>query len=207
MMVALRDRTGSAEGAGMRRFVPLALLVALGVASCTARTVISGGSPTGGSGSTTAPPTSASPSVTPPSPAASPVLADGRYFVFIKDMRETACDDCPGYAMTFDLALWFTGEAANEACVEDGGTECDPVPNDYWIRNNNPQLRTIPVSRTAEVRAIDWTNCCEPAAGDLTAFVDAMHAHATAGRYHSTSPFWITILDGAVVTIEEHFLP
>ena len=46
-----------------------------------------------------------------------------------------------------DYAQWLTGDAANQAALEDGAIgEGETVPNDYYIRNQNPQLRTLPVA-------------------------------------------------------------
>jgi len=46
-----------------------------------------------------------------------------------------------------DYAQWLTGIEANQAAIEDGDIpEGDTVPNDYYIRNQNPQLRTLPLA-------------------------------------------------------------
>jgi hypothetical protein len=43
-----------------------------------------------------------------------------------------------------DYAQWLTGEEANQAAIEDGViAEGETVPNDYYIRNENQQLRTL----------------------------------------------------------------
>ena len=44
--------------------------------------------------------------------------------------------------ISFDLACWFSGEAAT-AAAEDG--EESPPPNDYYVRNQNAQLRELGV--------------------------------------------------------------
>src|SRR6266550_3177863 len=49
-----------------------------------------------------------------PTPEASPILADGRSFGFIKSI------DLAGRTMVFDLAQFFTGDAAVQAAREDG---------------------------------------------------------------------------------------
>jgi hypothetical protein len=47
-----------------------------------------------------------------------------------------------------DFAQWLTGEAAAQAADEDGEIASveEGVPNDYCIRNINPQLRTLPLA-------------------------------------------------------------
>ena len=55
-------------------------------------------------------------------------LPDGEWFGLV-DASPTDID--------FDLACWFTGDAAVLASAEDG--EESPPPNDYYVRNVNPR--------------------------------------------------------------------
>jgi hypothetical protein len=71
----------------------------------------------------------------------------------------------PDATLTFDLAEFLTGEAAAQAAAEHGDES--PPPNDYYIVNDNPKLRTMPIAPDATIQAIDWTNCCE--------LTDALH--------------------------------
>ena len=52
--------------------------------------------------------------------------------------------------MTFDLAYFLTGDAANQAAAEHGDET--PVPNDYYIVNDNPSLRTHARLPTVSIR-------------------------------------------------------
>ena len=61
--------------------------------------------------------------------------------------------------ITFDLIQFFTGEAATKAAAEDG--QESPPPNDYYIRNVNSRLRTLPVRSGAPItecarRRVHW---------------------------------------------------
>ncbi len=57
-------------------------------------------------------------------------------------LRRVAADE-----IAADYAQWLTGEEANRAAVEDGEIAAgESLPNDYYIRNQNPQLRTLPVA-------------------------------------------------------------
>ena len=108
--------------------------------------------------------------------------------------------------MTFDLAEFLTGDAAAEAAAEHGDES--PPPNDYYIVNDNPRLRTLPIATDAELQIIDWTDCCDAlVVGDLRLFSDALVHVDPAGLYHPSSPFWITVEGGAIATIEEQYLP
>jgi hypothetical protein len=110
--------------------------------------------------------------------------------------------------MVFDLAYFLTGEEANEASAEHGGEV--PVPNDYYIVNDNPRLRTLPVAPDVEIWVIDWGTCCEPVRGEIQPFVDAFETrhHRWDAMYQGAeSQYWVTVEDGRVVKIEEQYLP
>jgi hypothetical protein len=164
-----------------------------------------GGDDDGAIGSpTSSPTTGATPSQTSASqseaPSSTPAMDDGRYFVFVKKLHGTP----PDATMTFDLAYFLTGDAANEAAAENGDET--PVPNDYYIVNDNPRLRTMPVSPTVQINAIDWTNCCEPTSVPYTDWAASL-THPTDALLGTQVPYWITVTDGQIVTIEEQYLP
>ncbi|MEP6477643.1 MAG: hypothetical protein ABJC60_10255, partial [Actinomycetota bacterium] len=115
------------------------LLVALAATACTDEgSTVATGSP---ATETPAPSPSfapnGSPSTASPRPSPSPEIEDGKHFVFVK----TATTGTPG-TLRFDLAYLLTGEEANQAAQENGDEV--PVPNDYYIVNDNPKLRTVP---------------------------------------------------------------
>jgi hypothetical protein len=72
------------------------------------------------------------------------VLADGRHPSRIVGI------DLAGNAVAIDVVQFFTGAAAAVAAQQDGATEVPP-PNDGWIRNENPLVRTPPVARDVPV--------------------------------------------------------
>ncbi len=162
------------------------------------------GTPTGSPEGTPSPSDSPSPSPTPePStgPTTSPELADGRHFVFIRELPGD-----PPERMTFDLAEFLTGDAAAEAAAEHGDES--PPPNDYYIVNDNPRLRTIPLAPDAQLLIIDWNDCCDTFIdGDIGQLRDALVSGDSTGPYRPTSPFWITVEGGTITTIEEQYLP
>jgi hypothetical protein len=140
---------------------------------------------------------------TPPSTAATPttsepvVLADGRHPVYLKTV------DPDQQTITFDLIQFFTGEAATKAAAEDG--EESPPPNDYYIRNVNSRLRTLPVRSdaplTVNVLAAQSTGSSTK---DVSVTLDEL-----AGYFPNsgTAPFWITVEQGQVTKIAQQFLP
>ena len=163
-----------------------------------------------GSGSTSGTPSAPTPAVTSPSPTGqpspspSPALEDGRHFGFIEsvDIRSL-----PG-TMVFDLALFLTGDEANQAAAEHGDET--PVPNDYYIVNDNPRLRTLIVSSDIRILLLDWRHCCDrlfPA--DPDRFQDSFFQNTyPAGNYKGKfSTYWVTVNGGVVTAIEEQYLP
>lgn len=80
-------------------------------------------------------------------------LPDGSYFGFI-----TTLIAGPNVVSgQFDLAELLTGDAARAAAAEAGGEESD----DYFIKNENEQLRPILLSPDATVRDVDYDDCCD----------------------------------------------
>jgi len=76
------------------------------------------------------------------SPGAGP-LPDGVWFGYIGSIGSTSVD--------FDLACLYVGDIAYAKGAEDGVE----VDIDYYIRNANPTLRTVPVAATATVYEIE----------------------------------------------------
>ncbi len=121
-------------------------------------------------------------------------LADGEWFGYV--------DAVAAETLEFDLACWFSGDAAVLASAEDG--EESPPPNDYYIRNVNPQLRSVTIAADAEVA---WL----PNVGDPTSEETVVYASWVAGRelrgVELQPGVWLTIEDGEVTGIREQYVP
>lgn len=122
------------------------------------------------------------------------VLGDGRWFGYV--------DSADASAIEFDLACWFSGDGAILAAAEDG--EESPPPNDYYIRNFNPQLRTIPVASSADVFWLPSTG--DPSTQTTVPYADWLIGRATRGSGWQPG-VWITIAGGEAAFIEEQFVP
>ena len=169
----------------------LILLMAAAVGGC------GGSEEPGGAGGT--PATTAAPAPTAAGPATSEpvVLADGRHPVYLK----TVDPDRP--TITFDLIQFFTGEAATKAAAEDG--EESPPPNDYYIRNVNSRLRTLPVRSDAPITVnVLAAQSTGSSTKDVSVTLDEL-----AGYFPNsgTAPFWITVEQDQVTKIAQQFLP
>lgn len=191
-------------------FVGIVLLAACAdeepTAASTSATGASGPTATGvtGTGPTgvTAPTGPTDPS---PEPSLAPELEDGEHFGFIQSV------DAGAGTLVLDLAYFLTGEEANQEAAERGLET--PVPNDYFIVNDNPKLRTLALASDLELALLDWNNCCDDfIEGDLATFADAIGASepiTVDGQlyYGSLSPYWLTVEGGVVTRIEEQYLP
>jgi hypothetical protein len=174
------------------------LALAVGVVACggsdeapsdgTAAEPVGTGASPGGPGSTAAPGTAA--------PAAEGAeLEDGRHPVVVQRV------EVGGRTVTFDLVQWFQGDAAARAAAEDG--EESPPPNDYYIRNVNPRLRTLPVAADARLTLTRLTlgQGGGNAAGGVPVDLATVAAN---GRDHL---FWATVQGGRILRLEEQYIP
>jgi hypothetical protein len=162
----------------------LVLLLAAVMAGCSSDDKATGG---GGATATTSRATTSE----------SVVLADGRHPVLIKTV------DVQGRRITFDLIQFLTGEAAIKAAAEDH--QESPPPNDYYIRNVNPRLRTLPVRSGAPITV---NNLAYQESGNSTTNVTVTLAKlASLMPKQGSPPIWITVQNGQVTKIAEQFVP
>jgi hypothetical protein len=118
-------------------------------------------------------------------------LADGEWFGFVTSRSESL--------LAFDLACWFSGDAAIQASAEDG--EESPPPNDYYVRNTNPATREVAVGDVVEVTFYpdgDPNNVSEIDYDDWAGMV------ATRGFELGV---WLDIENGAIAEIHEQWVP
>lgn len=139
-----------------------------------------------------------------PSASPSPALDDGRHFGYIQSVQLTAQ---PQF-IVFDLAFLLTGDEANQAAA-DRGMET-PVPNDYFIVNDNPRLRELPAAPGLRILLLDWTNCCDTMfRADPQLFQESFDRKKyPPGNYKGKfSGYWLTVRGGAVTKVEEQYFP
>jgi hypothetical protein len=133
------------------------------------------------------------------------LLEDGRHFGYIRSI------DVDGGAIEFDLAYFLSCEEANQAYQEATG-DSGPVPNDHFVVNDNPMLRTLTLAPDVRLRLLDWHNCCDTFFdGDLALFAEAIGEQADVVDgdliYRGQSQWWITVENGVVTEIEEQYSP
>ena len=118
-------------------------------------------------------------------------LPEGEWFGFVQSISASGIE--------FDLACWFTGDAATQAAAEDG--EESPPPNDYYVRNVNPETREVPVAGGAEVVFYpdgDPNNEETLAYADWAARVDE--------RGYELG-VWLEVEEGSITEIREQWVP
>jgi hypothetical protein len=144
---------------------------------------------------------SSEPSETPePSGSESPVLEDGRHFVYVKGASRPDGDMTK---IRFDLAYFYQGIRAEQEAAERG----DEVVNDYYIVNDNPRLRTLPLADEVEVEYIPIGLCCELQPGNIDAWLEAIRETNQTDYEGKNVPWWLTVEGGEVTRIEQQYLP
>jgi hypothetical protein len=110
--------------------------------------------------------------------------------------------DVDGRKLTIDVVQFFTGSAAADAAKQDGAAEVPP-PNDYWIRNANKLLRTLPIATDATITV---NTLAGETSGDSAKDVSVTLAQL-AGYNLANHLFWVTVDNGTITKIAEQFLP
>lgn len=126
---------------------------------------------------------------------ASDELDDGIWFGYVDSATETE--------LGFDLACWFSGDAAARAAAEDG--EESPPPNDYYVRNQSEQLRILTVHTDAEV---SWLpNPGDPSTQTTVSYGEWLTGRSARDEELFAPGVWVTITDGEASFIEEQYVP
>jgi hypothetical protein len=135
----------------------------------------------------------------PPGPE-SPILEDGRHFVWVE---EAARPEDGSATVTFDLAYFLTGAAGEEAAADHD----DEFVNGYYIVNDNPRLRTLPLADDVDVEYVPTSQCCELQSGNVDAWLESV-LETNPTDYDGTNvPWWFTVEGGEVTRIEQQWLP
>lgn len=110
--------------------------------------------------------------------------------------------------LRIDYAEMLTGEEANQAAVEAGEIEPgESVPNDYFIRNVNPQRREFKVSDSVAITTSTWGGIMErPITWEEFRSFWGASPPADGTHLHNV-PWWIERVGDTVVKIDEQYLP
>lgn len=159
----------------------------------------------------TSPTPGPTPTETPtPAPSASPslsvspmpgVIEDGRHFVSVTDVARLEDGSA---TVTFDLAYFLTGEEGEASASAHG----DEFVNGYYIENDNPRLRTLPLAADVRIRYIIANRCCELEDGDLGTWLETVTGGDSPVYAGEHANWWLVVRRGGLITrIEQQYLP
>jgi hypothetical protein len=116
-----------------------------------------------------------------------------------------------GYRLRFDPALLLSGETANRAAAEDGAVPPgEPVPNDYYIRNESKKQLTYTVPANAKVTVVTndagGVQTTRIAVSELAAIAKANNPKKRKlfGRYLG---FWARVVGDRVTALDQQYQP
>jgi hypothetical protein len=131
-----------------------------------------------------------------------------RQFAFIVGVQKFGTR----YYVVADFAQFLTGDAAARAAAEAG--EESPPPNDYFIKNENPLLRVIPVQGpTVRVKMYSEHEGVDTDGYYLSfdRWYRIYSGDRTVGPITrddmSTNGYWLTIRSGKITAMEEQWVP
>jgi hypothetical protein len=150
-------------------------------------------------------PTPLASSTTTPAPTVDPdTLPEGLSFVYAKAVDDAATP----VTFTFDLAEFLTDQAAADAAAAHGDES--PPPNGYYIVNDNPRLRTMPMSTTVQIRYFPSSGsaCCKLQPGTVDGLAAAVNGTAMTDYPDMSYALWrVVVQDGVIVRINQQYLP
>lgn len=124
-------------------------------------------------------------------------MPDGHWFGFVEGI------DHVSQTISFDLACFFSGDAAERAAAEDGVGFID-----YYIRNRSDRLRTIRYDPAATAY---WIDATDPDLALQPVLIRQWPAESTASFQEwcpgSGCAAWLEIRGGAVAELIELYLP
>ncbi|WP_409297037.1 hypothetical protein V1498_04125 [Peribacillus sp. SCS-26] len=140
------------------------------------------------------------------SPTVSNAAAPEKQTTYLNSVKTTS----KGIYAKADYIQWFRGEQANKeafkdkACYWDRG-KCYAM-DDYYIRNVNPKIRTLPVSKKAVITMVTYqiekTNNIKKQKVSMAVFLKEMKK----SRYRDI-PFHIVLKNGVITKITEQYIP
>lgn len=109
--------------------------------------------------------------------------------------------------ITIDYVEMYSGAEAITKAKEDGSgvVETDEsgveyIPNDYYIRNNNPLIRTFPLSGDCEIMMVDME--ASPLANKAVTYDEFRAALAEYPRL-----MHVNVVNGIIIYMEEQYVP
>jgi len=128
------------------------------------------------------------------------------FYGHVKSLQHEAS----GFELRVDPALWLGGLTANRAAVEDKAiSPGDPVPNDYYIRDEGHRLLTYRVPADAHVTVLTYkggirgTPISVAELADLVAGRNPRHLRL----FEPKAGFWIRVATDTVRSLDQQYQP
>lgn len=133
-------------------------------------------------------------------------LLTGRCFGYVRGIEAFASGPA---RLEVDIAQWLTGTDAGAAAVADGVIERpDALPNGFHIRNRDPETYLLQLPPETTVKTLGPTGAPEAQTVDMAELVALFDDDADAeARWMRDMPFWITVENGVVASVEMQYLP
>ena len=127
----------------------------------------------------------------------------GTYATLLTDL------DLDAGTISFDVVQWYVGDDATAAWQDEYHDDPQGPPNDYFVRNDNPTVRTAPVAADATVFLVrmleDQDADLDP--GTLDELPDYLASQPGADGYASHNHYWLSFSGGSVDRVCEQFTP
>ncbi len=108
--------------------------------------------------------------------------------------------------VTLDYIQFLTGDEA-AAAAEAHGDE-SPPPNDYYIVNDNPQLREFPVDENIDVQVVFSAEGYSEPGGLRIPFAEWLDGvTGSLELYYLTNYYTVTVTDGVITELDQQYLP
>jgi len=122
----------------------------------------------------------------------SPVVADGTYPAYIDKVYVGQAK------ITIDIVQVFENDAAVKAALEDGLSQFEAESWYIYIRNENPQLRTLPVASDVAIQFADGCEASGEQHAALTELAEPVRAYGDLYYYD------VTVSNGKINQITQH---
>ncbi len=120
-----------------------------------------------------------------------PILADGTYPTYIRDV------DVRSARITVDVIQVFENDAAVTAAIEDGRSPSEAQGLYIYVRNQNSRLRTLLVARHLRISFADGCDAPRDRKAALTELAKA------AAKFTSLYYYQITVRNGAIHSVNQ----
>jgi hypothetical protein len=115
-----------------------------------------------------------------------------------------------GFELRVDPALWLGGLTAQRAAVEDKAiAPGEPVPNDYYIRDEGHRLLTYRVPANARVTVLTYKGGIRGTPISVAEYADLLAGRNRNRRrlFEPKAGFWIRVTTDTVRSLDQQYQP